>query len=232
VAIAGTLVLRDRPHGRPAAAGPSFTLADLRNIARSGRAWLLGCIYFLYGFAFLLFFTFFQKRLTSDLGFSNGTAGDLFLVMGALGVIAGVLWGRVSDSIGRGQTLAIVFFLEAVVAVAFAFLHSLAALAAASVVFGLSGMGVPGLFGAACGDRFGARLAAASFGFINVFVGLGQIVGPYIGGALEDEFSSLAPSYLLSAGVFVLGAIVALLLHDSKPATQAAMRAVHTSSHP
>ena len=119
VAIAGTLVLRDRPHAQRAVSGPSLTLSDLRDIARSRRAWLLGAIYFLYGFAFLLFFTFFQKRLTTDLGFSSGTAGNLFLVMGALGVIAGVLWGRVSDTIGRGPTMAIVFFLEAAVAVVF-----------------------------------------------------------------------------------------------------------------
>jgi MFS family permease len=93
-------------------------------------------------------------------------------------------------------------------------------------------MGVPGLFGAACGDRFGARLAAASLGFITVFAGMGMIIGPYIGGAMEDAFSSLAPSYLLSAGLFVLGSVVALLLRDSPRAAAPAMHGSHTSGHP
>jgi predicted MFS family arabinose efflux permease len=225
IALAVLAIQRDRPHAQRGTAVAKLRWSDLRDIARSGRAWLLGAIYFLYGFAFLLFFTFFQKRLTADLGYSSETAGNLFLVVGAVGVAAGVTCGRVSDSIGRGRTLTIVFLLEAAAALSFAFLHNLAALAAASVVFGLSGMGVPGLFGAACGDRFGARLAAASLGFITVFVGVGQIVGPYVGGALEDGFSSLTPSYLLSAFIFILAAVAALLLRDSRPA----MRPDHTS---
>ena len=228
IAVVATLVMRDRPYGQEKGGGQGLAVADLGTIVRSGRAWLLGGVYFFYGFAFLLFFTFFQKRLTVDLGISSGTAGDLFLVMGALGVAAGVLWGRVSDAIGRGATIATVLFVEAAVAVVFALLHGLPALAAASVLFGLTGRGVPGLFGAACGERFGARLAAASFGFVNVFVGLGQIVGPYVGGAMEDAFGSLSLAYLLSAGVFALGGLAALFLRDGP----AAMQCAHTNQAP
>ena len=112
--------------------------------------------------------------------------------MGVTGLAAGVLWGRVSDSIGRGRTLATVLIVEAVAALVFALWNNTAALARAGL-FGLCGLGVPGLFGAACGDRFGARLAAASLGFVTVFLGIGQVVGPYVGGALEDAFSSLGP---------------------------------------
>jgi predicted MFS family arabinose efflux permease len=232
IAIIATLVIRDRPREQARGSGPGLSLADLRNIARSGGAWLLGGIYFLYGFAFLLFFTFFQKRLITDLGVSSQTAGDLFLAMGALGVAAGVMWGRLSDSIGRGVTISAVFFVQAAVALVFALLRGVPALATASVLFGLSGMGVPGLFGAACGERFGARLAAASFGFINVFVGLGQMTGPYVGGAMEDAFGSLRPAYLLSAAVFVAGGIAALFLRDKRPGSRvdpAAMQPAHTS---
>ena len=226
VAIASTFAQRDRPHVQRGAKVARLTYSDLRDIARSRWAWLLGTVYFMYGFAFLLFFTFFQKRLTIDLGYSSDMAGNLFLVVGATGVAAGVLWGRVSDSVGRAPTLAAILFVQAAIALVFALVHSLPALVAASAVFGLSGMGVPGLFGAACGDRFGARLAAASLGFVTVFVGVGQIIGPYVGGALEDSFSSLAPSYVTSAGVFALAGVLALLLRDSRPAMQAA----HTSS--
>jgi predicted MFS family arabinose efflux permease len=225
VAIASTFAQRDRPHAQCGTHVARLTFSDLRDIARSRWAWLLGTVYFLYGFAFLLFFTFFQKRLTIDLGYSNDMAGNLLLVVGATGVVAGVLWGRVSDSIGRGRSMAAILFVQAAVALVFALAHSLAALVVASAVFGLSGMGVPGLFGAACGDRFGARLAAASLGFVTVFVGVGQIIGPYVGGALEDNFSSLAPSYVVSAGVFVLAGVVALMLRDSPPPMQSA----HTS---
>lgn len=75
---------------------------------------------------------------------------------------------------------------------------------------------MPGLMGAACGDRFEARLAFASFGFVTVFIGVGQTLGPYVGGLLEDISGTLSTSYLLSAGVFVLGSVAAWLLPDAR----------------
>ena len=66
--------------------------------------------------------------------------------------------------------------------------------------------------GAACADRFGPRLASASLGLITILVGLGQVVGPLIGGAMNDALSSLAPSYLFSGAVFVVASVAALLL--------------------
>jgi predicted MFS family arabinose efflux permease len=228
VALLTVAVLRDRPYRERHTTLGRLRAVEMRAIVRSGHAWLLGLIYFLYGFAFLLFFTFFQKLLTTDLGYSDETAGTLFLILGATGVASGVLWGRVSDGIGRGRTLAIVLLVEAAVALVFALWHSIAALVVGSAVFGLCGLSVPALLGAACGDKYGARMAAASLGFVTAFVGIGQIIGPYVGGALEDAYGSLVPSYLVAAGVFAAAAAVSLLLRDERPV----MHAAHTSSEP
>lgn len=228
--IATGLALRDRPPLPPASegqrSGPPSPLPaagtgraatpslrrDFTVICRSRPAWHLGATYFLYGFAFLMFFTFFQKRLIADLGFSSRTAGLLFLLVGISGTLAGVFWGGLSDRVGRGPTLAVVFALEAVAGVIFAVWPGLGALALASWLFGFCGLSVPSLMGAACADRFGVRLAPASLGFITFFLGIGQAVGPYVGGALADAFSSLTATYLLSAGVFGLGTLTAALL--------------------
>jgi len=185
---------------------------DFRRISRSSRAWHLGSLYLLYGFAFLMFFTFFQKRLIHDLGYSSHTAGILFLVLGVSGTLAGIFWGGISDRVGRGPTLAVVFALEGACGVIFALWDSLPALAAASWIFGFCGLSVPSLMGAACADCFGVRLAPASLGFITFFLGVGQTIGPYIGGALEDFSSSLTSTYLLSAGIFAVGTVVAVFL--------------------
>jgi predicted MFS family arabinose efflux permease len=217
IAVASLIVQRDRPHDQRNVSIARLRWSDMRRISRSRHAWLLGLMYFLYGFAFLLFFTFFQKRLTADLGYSSETAGNLFLVLGLTGCFAGVLWGRVSDSIGRGRALFYISMGEAAVALVFALWHNFAALAVGSAVFGIFALSVPALFGAACGEHFGPRLAAASLGFVTVFTGLGQIVGPYVGGALEDAFGSLAPSYLLSAAVFAILGLVSLRLREGRP---------------
>ena len=141
-------------------------------------------IYFLYGIGFLTYFTFFQKRLTADLGYSAETAGNLFLVVGVAGLVGGFFWGTISDRIGRRRTIAITLALGAAAALLFAWAPSLAALGISAVLLGSTGVVIPGLVGAACGDRFGAVLASASLGFVTILVGVGQSLGPYLGGLL------------------------------------------------
>ena len=221
MAIFSGVAGRDRPYREPAehGTGPAAKQtirAELRAVLGSGYAWHLGLIYLLYGFAYMLYYTFFQKRLTADLGVSSATAGTLFLVAGATSLVCGVLWGASSDRIGRGRTLCLIFVSEAVAALLFALHLGLPGLVASAVIFGLGVFSVPGLMGAACGDRFGAKLAFASFGIVTVFIGTGQAIGPYVGGLLEDAFTSLGPSYLVSAGIFVLAAIAAFLLPDKR----------------
>ncbi len=215
---------RDRPYRAPSADVPKDATrlaqrrpmrSDLREVLRSGYAWHLGSIYVLYGFAYLIYYTFFKKRLTADLGLSADTAGTLFLIAGAASLVFGVLWGAFSDRVGRGRALAAIFASEAVAACLLALRPGLAGLVVSAVIFGSGVFSVPGLMGAACGDHFETRLAFASFGFVTVFIGVGQTLGPYVGGLLEDRWGTLSAAYLLSAGIFVVGSVVAWLLPTS-----------------
>lgn len=232
MAILTVTLGRDRPY-RPPHTGPPEDAprrvqkqpvrADLREVLRSGYAWHLGLIYVLYGFAYLIYYTFFQKRLTADLGLSAGRAGTLFLVAGAASLVCGVFWGALSDRVGRGRALAAIFASEAVAACLFALRPGLAGLVISAVIFGSGVFSVPGLMGAACGDHFETRLAFASFGFVTVFIGVGQTLGPYVGGLLEDRSGTLSTAYLLSAGIFVVGSVVAWLLPDVRKGAQGSL---------
>jgi MFS family permease len=188
---------------------PSFHVGA---VVRSRFAWHLGAIYLLYGVAFLLYFTFFQKRLTADLGYSSTTAGYLFMLLGVAGLAGGMLWGSVSDRFGRERTLALTLFLAGVGGFLFGSSLGLPALAVSAVLFGSTGLAFPGLIGVACADRFGPKLASSSLGLITILVGAGQALGPLIGGAMNDAFASLAPSYIFSGAVFVAASVTALLL--------------------
>jgi MFS family permease len=88
----------------------------------------------------------------------------------------------------------------------------LPALVISAILFGSTGLSFPGLMGVACADRFGPKLASASLGLITILVGVGQAIGPLIGGAMNDAFSSLAPSYIFSGVVFLAAAVTAVLL--------------------
>lgn len=212
------IVLRDRPYdaGAPRRQGKAFPLG-LKSVFRSRYAWHLGALYLLQGFGISTYLTFFQKRLTADLGYTAETAGILYLILGAAGILSGVVWGAFSDRLGRGRTIAAMFMVNALAAGLFAWWPNTPALAVSAFMLGLSGIGVAGVIGAACADKFGLVLASAALGFVTIFTGVGQAVGPYIGGLMEDAFSSLGPAYLLSAGIYMLGALLALRLRDARP---------------
>jgi len=68
---------------------------------------------------------------------------------------------------------------------------------------------------ATCGDVLGPRLAPAALGFITLFFGIGQALGPAVAGAIADASGSFFGPYLLAAGVALLGAIGASLLRPA-----------------
>ena len=134
------------------------------------------------------------------------------MLVGVAGLAGGMLWGSVSDRFGRERTLALTLFLAGIGGFLFGTGLGLPGLALSAILFGSTGLAFPGLMGVACADRFGPKLASASLGLITILVGAGQAIGPLIGGAMNDAFSSLAPAYIFSGAVFVAAAGAALLL--------------------
>jgi MFS family permease len=199
---------RTKPH-------PRVSMSGMRAVLRSRYAWHMGFVYMAFGFAYMIYFTFFQKRLTADLGLSGAMAGNLFLIIGVGSLICGVLWGSISDRIGRGRAIALNCLLQAIAAALFAWWPSVPGLAISALIFGLTSIAVPGIVGAGCGDQYGPVMASASLGFVTIFLGLGQVLGPYLAGKMADVFGTLTYSYLLAGGVFLAGSVLSAFLVES-----------------
>ena len=232
LAVLALLVLRDRPSAmglRPLGAGgdEEATMATTGGLAwgrvyRSAIVWHVGLIYVAFGFSYIIYLTFFTKRLIADEGYTPHAAGRLFMLMGWVSLLCGLIWGWVSDVIGRRGALALVYLIQAASFGAFAAKSSPAAFTISAVLFGLTAWSIPAIMAAACGDLLGPRLAPAALGFITVFFGIGQAAGPSAAGALADATGSLSPAMLLAAGVSLLGAVGALLLRRAVPPSVAA----------
>jgi MFS family permease len=68
---------------------------------------------------------------------------------------------------------------------------------------------------ATCGDVLGSRLAPAALGFITLFFGIGQALGPIVAGMMADSSGGFASSYLLAGGAALLGALGASLIRPA-----------------
>jgi len=186
-------------------------------VYRSGVVWHLGIIYVAFGFSYIIYMTFFTKYLINEGGYSQESAGRLFMLMGWLSLLCGLIWGSFSDTFGRKTALVIVYIIQAVAYGLFALWPSPPGFTLSAVLFGITAWSIPAIMAATCGDLLGSRLAPAGLGFITLFFGIGQALGPGIAGIIADATHSLSQALLLAAGVSMLGAVGSLFLRSSYP---------------
>jgi sugar phosphate permease len=228
LAILGWLLLRNHPsekglgpYGGSAdrveggSEKPKTTPIQWGRVYGSAAAWHLGLVYVAFGFAYIIYLTFFTKYLIAEGGYSQEKAGSLFMTMGWFSLLCGLIWGPISDAIGRKRALLAVYLLHAVSFSLFAFWPVPAGFTVSAILFGLTAWSIPAIMAATCGDLFGPRLAPAVLGFITLFFGIGQAIGPSVAGAMADAAGSFAPTFLLAAGVSLVGAVAAGLLQPT-----------------
>jgi sugar phosphate permease len=224
LAVGSLILLRNRPSEiglKPVGADGGDPVSDQKagglewgRVYRSRTVWHLGVVYVAFGFSYIIYMTFFTKHLTAE-GYTKDAAGDLFMAMGWVSLVCGLLWGTVSDIIGRRRALIIVFLIHAAAFSLFALWRTPAGFTLSAVLFGLSAWSIPAIMAAACGDVLGPRLAPAALGLITLLFGIGQAVAPSIAGAMADASGSFVTALLLASGVAVLGAVGALLLRPA-----------------
>lgn len=216
IAVIAMLLLRNRPSDKginPLGVDgeyivPAQKAAGLHwgQVYRSVAVWHLGLVYIAFGMSYIIFMTFFKEHLTAEGGYSDESAGNLFMVMGCVSLLCGVVWGTVSDRIGRKGALVIVYLIHTVAFSIFGLWLETAGFTTAAVLFGLSAWSIPAIMTAACGDLLGPRLASTALGFITLFFGIGQVIGPSVAGVMADAADTHSPAFVFAAGVALLGA--------------------------
>jgi predicted MFS family arabinose efflux permease len=219
LAIVAFLVIRDQPGFVPDDHGPEAPkkAGDWKKIYLSGRVWHLGGVYFLFGFAYMAYMTFFTKRLIADVGYTQEAAGNMFMILGLASLVCGFLWGFLADLIGRKRAMISILAIQAVAYALFALWTSTGGIVASAVLFGLTAWGIPAIMAVVCGDLVGPLMAPAAYGFLTAFHGFGQALGPYVAGRLADSLPSFTTSYLMAAGVALLGAVALIPLGGRPP---------------
>lgn len=225
LAVSSFLILRNRPSEiglkplqtdvRDTDNASQSTSVKKWSLYRSKAVWHLGLVYTAFGFSYIIYMTFFVKYLIAEGGYTQGSAGRLFMIMGWFSLLCGLIWGMVSDVIGRKRALIIVYLIHTMAFSLFALWSKPFGFTVSAIMFGLSAWSIPAIMAATCGDLLGPKLAPAALGFITLFFGIGQAIGPSVAGAMSDASKSLSPAFLLAGGVAFLGAISAALLRPT-----------------
>ncbi len=174
--------------------------------------WYLGIVYFFYGLSYIIYMIFFAAFLVKEMGLTQQWAGGLWALVGGLSIFCGVIWGGISDRLGRNRGAALAYLVLGLSYIIYALIKVKFGFYLSAVLFGLTAWSIPTIMAAAAGDYVGPRLAPAGLGFITLFFGIGQALGPALGGYLADTTASFTVPFLVAGGISFLGMIFSFYL--------------------
>lgn len=166
-------------------------------------------------------------------GFSVDEAKD-FAVIGAavcLPILNGagrIVWGQVSDRIGRKKALTSMFLLQGLMMTAFFYTSNnpyVFYLVAAMIGFNFGGNFA--LFAAATADSFGSEHVGLNYGYVFTSYGIGGIAGPILAGAVRDANMSFLYAFIPAAALCFIASFLAMVY---KPQVKAASEDVAQGS--
>lgn len=212
VSFLNFVVIRDRPrealdNKSVAPRRPPSTKTTLMALFRDTRFWLLGMAYLLTGFSILIPFTFLSTYATQQLDFPYEIAANLLTAIGIGAIISKVVFGALSDKIGRIQVMMLCAALIAGGSLGMVFADG-AWLFVTSVVFSLGYGVVWAMYAAAASDYFPSESAGTTVGLWTMFLGVGSILAPIISGWIADISGNLAWSFALASGAAVLSLLL------------------------
>jgi OFA family oxalate/formate antiporter-like MFS transporter len=150
-------------------------------------------------------------------GFNEIQAVD-FAVIGAavclpiFNGIGRIVWGQVSDKIGRKKALIFMFLFQGITMIIFFYSTSnpyFFYIFAALIGFNFGGNFA--LFPAATADSFGSENVGLNYGFVFMSYGVGGIVGPILAGAVQDAGLSFLYAFIPAAIMCFIAAILAII---------------------
>ena len=219
VAVVSLLFVRERPAeplepdrqpGVPRSAWPVEAF-------RSPAVWLIALIAFTSGWAQNLFTTFFGLYLTQEKDISLATTGQLVVLIGVLSIGSGVLWGWMSDKLGRGQAFAYSFVVQGASFVLLAVVPGFPSYLVASILMGVTLRATYTICAASAGDYVPVRFSAAAFALMSVGAGFGSTISPTIGGLVAD-YVAMQWVFWMAAGGSVVGTAGSIYLQTRRQA--------------
>jgi MFS family permease len=205
VAITGSILLREKPGQTDILSSPDEETIRLPSRGRRDGLTLraIFLIYFIFGFAYNIYATYFVAYMVEEIGLSGKMAGDMWALFGWMCMVSGLIWGFVSDRMGRRTSLLWnngIISLSVLICLLF---HHPFLLGLSAFLFGSTFLGTVTVIAACIGDQVGEKTASV-YGLVTLIHGIGQFLGTTLGGTLRDLTGSFLVTLLSSLVGFLL----------------------------
>ncbi|MGE5215514.1 MAG: MFS transporter [Chloroflexota bacterium] len=143
-------------------------------------------------------------------GYEKLAASFYFGLIGFIRIGATILWGSVSDRLGRSETYGIAILVTALGVggmIAMTFGAPLWLVYLTIALYGIGHSAGNPTYGSVIGDIFSGRKIGLIFGFLEISFGLGSAFGSWIGGYLFDATGSYAWSFTVCLVCFFISGL-------------------------
>ena len=191
----------DGPSARGAARAASATAGvTINDAVRTRDFWLLALAVAMTGVCTMTIVVH-QTRMLVDMGYSLTLASLIFGMLGALRATGGLIWGPLSDRIGRSACVLVIcgislvgltlLWLTSVIPAQSTTLR-IVLLSGYLLTFGLGFNGIAPVYASAVSDRFSGRNLGTILGLLDLGFGLGSALGPWWAGWMFDRYGNYA----------------------------------------
>jgi len=206
VALIAWILLREKPG--PITVLPSSLDGDRKShISKRERNDLplkaIFIIYFIFGFSYNIYATYFVAYMVEEIRLTAKTAGDIWALFGWMCMGSGFIWGFVSDRLGRRKALLWNNGIISLSVLLPLFLYQPFFMGFSAFLFGGTFLGTVTVVAASVGDRIGEKRASV-YGLVTLIHGIGQFLGTISGGYLKDLTGSFQLTLMVSLAGFLL----------------------------
>jgi MFS family permease len=221
VAMIGWILLKERPNQRtPLAYKPDEEeeLIPYPGKKKGLHLKTIFVIYFIFGFAYNIYATYFVAYMVEEIGLTEGTAGNIWALFGWTCMGSGLIWGFISDRLGRQEALLWNNSIIAISVLLPLLFHLPFFLGLSAFLFGATFLGTVTVIAASIGDQVVEKRASV-YGLVTLIHGLGQFLGTISGGYLKDLTGSFQWTLTVSLMGFSLCILLTAINKKGEPAT-------------
>ena len=198
---------------------PEWASKDWRlsNASRTFRFWCLMAAFFAISFAFQGVLLHSVAAMV-DANMSKSLAAFYFGIAGIMGSVGKIIFGTLSDTLGRERSkfIADVIALMGILSLAFIFLAIGPLAMVFALCFGIGYGAAAPLIPAVTADIFMGRHFGLIFAMIGIGGGVGGATGTYVSGLLRDLTGGYSASFSLSCLSLVLSTVLVFIAAPGK----------------
>jgi OFA family oxalate/formate antiporter-like MFS transporter len=128
-----------------------------------------------------------------------------------------IIWGFVSDKVGRQRTMLVMFVLNAAIMFLLRDMgRTIFLLAIAAAVVGFCFGGTLAIFPSATADSFGTKYLGVNYGLMFTAYGVAGIIGPMIGALVHDVSGAYVYAFLVAAILSAMASLLSLTVTTKK----------------